>query len=309
MTGSPSDSHYDPPPGPVARFDRVALLYRVMEYLSFGPLLERCRFFHLPALLSCRRALVIGDGDGRFLARLLPANPQLHADAVDSSPAMLRLLAGRVAAMGAQDRLTTLCADARTSLPAASGYDLVVTHFFLDCLSAAEAEQLIARVRARLAPGALWLVSEFQVPAAGRLRAWLARSVIAALYAAFRLLTGLTVRQIPPWRESLALSGFHCEAARTWLGGLLVSELWASELISPASGPWSQTTTADPRHSHSAVLTHFEFAPPSGSVPGLDPAPFPGLPPEPKPEPAPGPPPEPDPEPYPGPIPAPQPVT
>ncbi len=76
------------------RFDRVARLYRVLEYLSFGPMLERCRFHHLPALAAadCSRALILGDGDGRFLARLLAACPELSAQAVDASPAMLRLL-------------------------------------------------------------------------------------------------------------------------------------------------------------------------------------------------------------------------
>lgn len=209
-----------------ARFDRVARLYRAMEYLSFGPLLERCRFHHIPALLAARRALVLGDGDGRFLARLLSAAPHLHADAVDASSAMLHLLRDRIAKQGDLHRLTTTCADARIFGAPSSGYDLVVTHFFLDCLTEAETDRLIARLRPQLVPGARWLVSEFQVPRSGVVQRSFAQGVISALYAAFRLLTGLTVRRIPPWRTLLAHHGFTPRITRSWLGGLIVAELW-----------------------------------------------------------------------------------
>jgi len=275
-----------------------------MEYVSFGPWLEQCRFAPLAALVpprgSAKKALVLGDGDGRFLARLLAASPALHAEAVDGSPGMLRLLRGRARRSGAEDRLTPVCADARTFTPPGKDYDLVVTHFFLDCLTADETAALLDRVRPQLAPGALWLVSEFDVPAGSRLRAALARGLITALYAAFRILTGLSVRQMPPWRALLTEAGFAPQASRAFLGGLVVSELWSYQATASLAGlshqrmPLSAATPGRPT-----------------DIPGIDPGPepFPGPPPVPHPDPAPGPAPEPDPEPYPGPIPAPQPVT
>lgn len=284
-------------------FDRIARLYRPAEYLTFGPWLERCRFHHLSALAQAapapKQALILGDGDGRFLARLLAANPTLHSDAVDLSPAMLRLLHNRVTRIGASDRLTTICADIRTFIPPRADYDLVVTHFVLDCLTAPEAATLLLRLPRHLAPGALWLVSEFQIPAGNRFRAALARTLISGLYAGFRVLTGLAVRQIPPWRSLLAQSGFAPRATRTFLGGLLITELWRFE-----------ATAASPAVSHQEMASSF-LSSRSTDVPGIDPGPepFPGPPPVPTPDPAPGPAPEPDPEPYPGPIPAPQPVT
>jgi hypothetical protein len=284
-----------------------------MEYLSFGPMLERCRFFFLPELAHSRRALVLGDGDGRFLARLLAASPSLHAEAVDASPAMLRLLQARVAHLGMQVRLTTTCADARTFHPPAGPYDLIATHFFLDCLTESEAQDLVVRLRPRLTPGALWVVSEFQIPAGKPFQAWLARRIIAFLYSAFRLLTGLAVRQIPPWPTLLTRSGFTRKSSRTWLGGLLVSELWQAPLWQAPLWQAAQATASDSLLSHHAMSTIAEAPTLSGPnpIPGIDPGPepFPGPPPVPTPDPAPGPAPEPDPEPYPGPIPTPQPVT
>lgn len=218
------------------RFDRVARPYRWMEYLSFGPFLERCRFHHLstlsPTQSAPKKALVLGDGDGRFLARLLAVNPELHADAVDLSPGMLRLLRDHAHRIDAQRRLTTTCTDARTFIPADAGYDLVVTHFFLDCLTASETASLIGRLRPHLQPGAQWLVSEFQIPTGSRLRAACARALIATLYASFRLLTGLRVRQIPPWRTLLVQSGFTPKSRHTELGGVLISEIWQWDMSS-----------------------------------------------------------------------------
>ena len=223
-----------------ARFDRVARIYRLMEYLTFGPMLEHCRFHHLPALQNSCRSLVLGDGDGRFLAQLLATNPTLQADAVDASPAMLALLRQRIAHLKALERITTTQADARTFSPPSRNYDLVATHFFLDCLTEPEVDHLITRIRPHLVDGAQWLVSEFQIPETGCLQKWFARTIICVLYAAFRLLTGLTVTQIPPWPEVLTRHGFQRKATRTWLGGLLISELWDFHEATGTSAPPSQ---------------------------------------------------------------------
>ena len=48
-------------------------------------------------LTSCRRALIVGDGDGRFLAALLRANRTLTADSLDASSGMIALARREVA--------------------------------------------------------------------------------------------------------------------------------------------------------------------------------------------------------------------
>ena len=218
-----------PPPD----FDLVARPYRWLEYLSFGPYLARCRFAQLPHLMSARRALVFGDGDGRFLARLLRLNPQLHADAVDASPRMLALLRRRIARAGAAARVRTHGLDALEFNPRAAAvhdgaaYDLVVTHFFLDCFTPPQIERLAAVVVPACAPDACWLISEFQIPAhRSRLAVLASRLVVAALYRAFALLTGLRVRHLPDYAPILRRHGFELESHPEFLGGLLRSQLW-----------------------------------------------------------------------------------
>jgi len=210
----------DAPP----QFDRLAQFYRWMEYFSFGPLLMRCRIEFLPRLAHCRNALLIGDGDGRFTARLLETNHEIRVDAVDSSPAMLKALVRR--ARKSSSRLRTEVADARAWQPCNSEpYDLIVTHFFLDCLTTDEVRSLAARVRAASTRNAIWLVSEFAVPQSifGRI---VARPLVFALYLAFGILTGLRIRTLPSYPAALAESGFRLANRRTRLWGLLASELW-----------------------------------------------------------------------------------
>lgn len=205
-------------------FDPLAGIYRWVEWLSFGPYLARCRRAFLDRMAEGRCALVIGDGDGRFSSELVRANPNIEVDAVDASAAMLHALVRRAGA--AEARIRTHVADARRWKPAGNRrYDLVVTHFFLDCLTTDEVRGLAAAVRPVLVEGALWVVSEFAVPDRpfGRV---VAGPLVSALYRAFGVLTGLRVRRLPDYRAALEGVGLRLTESRSFLWGLLVSDVW-----------------------------------------------------------------------------------
>lgn len=211
-------------------FNRLAALYRWMEMVSFGPWLWRCRCAFLSEMSASRHALVLGDGDGRFTARLLAENSIVQIDAVDASPAMLRVLVHR--ARPHAGRVRTHTADARQLPPAILSRDppcdLIVTHFFLDCLITGEVQSLASGLRQNVTADALWVVSEFYLPPTrfGRL---IARPLVACLYLAFGWLTGLPIRTLPDHRSALNAAGFTLKERRNWLGGLLVSELWSAK--------------------------------------------------------------------------------
>ena len=209
-------------PKPQPDFDPVARIYRWAEYLALGPLLERTREHFLPQLADSRRALVLGDGDGRFLARLLQCCPALHATAVDTSATMLTLLQRRC--HFAAPRLRTIHASALT-IDAPPDTVLIVTHFLLDCLTQPEVDAFTQRLAAQTSPGTLWLLSDFAVPPHRILRLF-AALYIRALYLAFRLLTGLRVTRLPDPQSALTAAGFERIARRQRLGGLLYTELW-----------------------------------------------------------------------------------
>ena len=206
-------------------FDTIARPYRWLEYFTLGKALENCRLHFLPQLLDRRRALILGDGDGRFLAQLLQHNPGLRADAVDSSAVMLQLLRQRCEATSpnTDSRLRTYHQDALT-FPLRDSYDLVVTHFFLDCFTRPELDSLIARIAPSLGPNALWLISDFRIPS-GPMRVP-AKLLIRSLYLAFRILTGLRTTRLPDHATPLNKSGLTRISHQRRLAGLLTTELW-----------------------------------------------------------------------------------
>jgi DNA-binding transcriptional ArsR family regulator len=210
----------------VADFDRLAGIYRWMELFTFGPWLERCRCAFLSEMREASKGLVLGDGDGRFTARLLGTNTTIEIEAVDASDRMLRELRRRAGEHVA--RVRTHCADAREWEPAGGGYDLVVSHFFLDCLTTDEVRELADRVRRSVSAEAAWVVSDFAVPD-GWLGRLVARPLVWGLFCAFGLLTGLRVRTLPNHRDALRDAGFKLAQQRRSLGGILVSELWRVE--------------------------------------------------------------------------------
>ena len=71
--------------------DPIAPHYWWIERLGMGRTLERRRRCFLPEVERARRALVLGDGDGRFLRALLRSNSTVRADYVDLSGRMLDL--------------------------------------------------------------------------------------------------------------------------------------------------------------------------------------------------------------------------
>ncbi len=207
--------------------DPLARWYRWLEYAGFGRALERRRTAFLAAMTTARQVLVLGDGDGRFLSAFLQTNRHAEVDTVDSSAAMLTLARQRVSDTDTP-RVRFHHADATRWQPPAVSYDLIVTHFFLDCFTNGELRPLVARLSAFAAPGARWVVSEFHQPDAG-LAAWHARAWIAGLYAFFRVVTGLRVRRLPDHAATLATAGFRLEREEIARFGLLTSQLWRRE--------------------------------------------------------------------------------
>ncbi len=233
-------------------FDRLAPHYRWLERLTCGPVLQRTRTHHLPDLADRRYALILGDGDGRFTAALLARNRAVCVHAVDTSLSMLHLLHRNStrATASAFARLRITHADALTT-PTISGTDLIVTHFFLDCLTQPQLEALIARLAPTLAPGALWLISDFRIPRG--LLHLPARLLVRALYLAFRLFTGLRVTRLPDPSSALLAAGFTLLAAHRPFMGLLTTELWqrpnAPEESPAPSAPPEMTAIPPPSSS------------------------------------------------------------
>jgi ubiquinone/menaquinone biosynthesis C-methylase UbiE len=207
--------------------DGVAPYYHLLETLSFGRTLQNARCAFLPAVTAAQRAILVGDGDGRFLARLLQANRTVTVDFVDLSAGMIELAQRRVERMGPtfRDRVHFWHQDVTRFVPSTRNYDLVATHFFLDCFSEQEITQIVSCIASWAAPSAHWLVSDFREAPTRLGRMW-THPNIRSLYAAFCLTTGSRVSVLPNYPAALADSGWVVRGQRITLGGLLYSSIW-----------------------------------------------------------------------------------
>ncbi|WP_321477373.1 class I SAM-dependent methyltransferase [uncultured Paludibaculum sp.] len=201
--------------------DRIAALYRWIEYAAFGRALERRRFAFLPLVKGAQRVLIAGEGDGRFLARLVRQNPDVRVDVLESSVEMIRLARSRLPP-GAN---VTFHREDALETPPEGPFDLVVTHFFLDCLSDEETVRFIEGIKQQLSFSAFWLVSDFQQvsfwPANWHSWLWL-----RVMYAFFRLSTGLRTAKLPQIDRALHGAGFELVTKEEARLGLIVSQLW-----------------------------------------------------------------------------------
>ena len=140
---------------------------------------------------------------------------------------MLHLLRARCTrtASNASFRLETHQADALSfATSTTKAYDLIVTHFFLDCLTQPEVDRLATNISHRMVPDAMWLVSDFRIPeSSARIPA---KFLVRALYFAFRILTGLRTTQLPNHASALTSAGLICTAKSHSLFGILTTELW-----------------------------------------------------------------------------------
>jgi SAM-dependent methyltransferase len=196
--------------------DLIAPHYWWIERLGMGRALERRRRCFLPEIEQARHALVLGDGDGRFLRELLRWNQAVYADYMDLSGRMLEL----ARAKAGSERVNYLRADALTAQFATEAYDLIATHFFFDCFNAIDLDSLIGRVAGGAKPGAQWIVSEFRADTIP------ARLLVSALYLFFGITTGLKTRMLADHRPSMQAHGFRLTKASHSRGALVVSELW-----------------------------------------------------------------------------------
>lgn len=205
-------------------FDRVAPFYATLEWIAFGTALQRARTAYLPRLKNVRRALVAGEGNGKFLIELARFNPGIEIDCVDSSVEMLRL-AQRLLIRSGGDEVRFHHTDILKWRSAFSDYDLIATHFFLDCFNPSQLQSVVDRIASMSAPHATWLFSDFSVPkkGVGRLHA---RIWLNAMYRFFRYAASLQTKELVDPSAVLRGANFKLRERCDSRFGLITAQLW-----------------------------------------------------------------------------------
>lgn len=207
-------------------FDVLAPHYAWLEKLLAGPRLQRCRTAWFDELAGARRMLIAGVGHGPALVTLLQRHPQLHVTCVDASARMLAVARRRVRRAGIDaGRVAFVHAALPEWTPPAGQFDVIATHFFLDCFPPAQLAAVVAGLARAATPDARWIISDFAIPPCGLAR-WRARAVHALMYLFFRVVTRLKAQRLTPPDDLLAAAGFACRRRATFEWGLLQADFW-----------------------------------------------------------------------------------
>lgn len=214
-------------------FDRLAPHYRWMEFVLAGGKLQRCRTAFLSQMTQARQVLILGEGNGRFLTECAQRLRFAQITCVDASDRMLELARARLRSRRLPEGTVEFVhADALKWAAPARRFDLVVTHFFLDCFPAAVLRQLLEKIAGLASPEAYWLLADFTIPDRGP-ACWRATIIHWMMYSFFAVATRLPARRLTPPDASLRAQGFVLRERLLLDWGLLHSDLWQrrSELI------------------------------------------------------------------------------
>jgi ubiquinone/menaquinone biosynthesis C-methylase UbiE len=208
-------------------FDAVAPWYRTLERIAFGDDLQRCRMACLSEIAAPRRALIVGEGDGRFLVELLRLHPEVEVDCIDASERMLQLARERIAEQfgDGAGRVRFQHQNIISWSPPEREYDLVVTDFVLDCFSASALNDIIKKLARAATDDATWLLADFCVPRQGMPRLC-ARVWLAAMYLFFRIAARIQATELTDPTPFMQSHGFVLARQLLFRTGLLKSEIW-----------------------------------------------------------------------------------
>ena len=145
---------------------------------------------------------------------------------VDASKPMLELAKKRIEATGrGTGAIEFVHADAALWRPQRQSFDLVVTHFFLDCFRPEQLDRIVARMADAARPDAAWLLADFQIPSRG-IRRCRALVIHRLMYWFFRVVTRLPARHLTPVDPLLQKYGFRLRERSVCDWDLLHSDWW-----------------------------------------------------------------------------------
>lgn len=99
-------------------------------------------------------------------------------------------------------------------------FDVIVSHFFLDCFALETLGELVPQIARCLRPGGHWFVSEFTAQTAWQ------RCVLWVMYRFFNLTTETEATLFPNYGDVMRSNGLEPARLGTWRAGFIVADDW-----------------------------------------------------------------------------------
>lgn len=208
-------------------FDGVASSYLFLETITFGNQLQKCRTSMISHLTNSKRALVLGEGNGRFLEAFCKANPLAEILVIDESPRMLDLAKRRIANANPpiNNQIEFRCANVFEILPLSGTFDLIVCNFFLDCFTSSEIGHLMGLFRQMLFGEGLLVVGDFRKPHSifGKI---IGEFILKFMHVFFQKTAGISATELTDLHAILLERSFQKAVEKKLFFGFLNSSIW-----------------------------------------------------------------------------------
>ena len=202
-------------------FNHIARFYYPLSRVVFGSSQEKAQQAFTPLIRPGSRILIVGGGNGQLLILLLQPSAQKHK-------IFLVEPAGEMIAMARKKATpSTHLHFIQTTVEQFLGsskehFDVVITAFFFDLFTQAEADNLFSIINNRLNPEGLWLYTDFQLKKSA---SWWQRPILKMMYAFFRRVSGVRASSLPDmsshWENDYELLGI-----RTFYGEFIITRAW-----------------------------------------------------------------------------------
>jgi hypothetical protein len=110
-------------------------------------------------------------------------------------------------------------------------YNLIVTHFVLDCFDETQLEPLVRKLASATEPNATWLLADFRIPATGAFGILWAKVWIRVMYLFFRIAVGLRTSQLVDPSPYLSAARFSLTNEELTRCGMIKSQVWLVGLL------------------------------------------------------------------------------
>jgi tRNA (cmo5U34)-methyltransferase len=174
-------------------FDRVAGVYDFLAQLVLGKAIKESQTFFLNDIPDGSKVLILGGGTGWILESLLAVKPNVKVCYIEPSPRMMALSKRKISTDNIQFITGT-----EVNIPQSSGFDAVITNFYLDLFNNDTLEDVLKTITGSLRPKSVWIATDFIHSTS----LW-HRFLLKIMYRFFSVIAGIQATTLPHWEISL----------------------------------------------------------------------------------------------------------
>lgn len=207
-------------------FSILSSIYDFLGSIVFFGALHRSQVYFIDQLKKPDRALIIGGGTGRFLVDLLKSEKVKNITYVDISQGMIARAKKKVSALGKENQVEFICGGV-DAVPDRQ-YDLICTHYFLDCFEEEKLCLILSKLRGLLSKEGEWYFTDFYLDESS---SFIKTKFVGFLYFFFRILCGLKVKILPDFKKVFTDLELNCESEKYFFRGLLRTAIYKNQSL------------------------------------------------------------------------------